>query len=78
MGLGFLKDSPWAKSCHVLAMGKRGGASWLGKEDSGGPGGNFDYGRSALARILQALVGQALQLLPSRFTHPNHLRRRKR
>lgn len=72
--LGSLKGPLWDKPCHVLGLDKRGGAPWLGMEGSRGPGGNFDYGRSALAGILRALVGQALRLLPSRrYTHSSHL-----
>ena len=59
MELGSPKGPPWAKPCNVLGLGKRGGAPSLGVEDSRGPGGNFDCGRSALA-------GQALRLPPSR------------
>lgn len=58
----------------MLGLGKRGGVPWLGMEYCKGPGGNFDYGRSALAGIPQALVGQALQLLPSRrYPQASHL-----
>lgn len=64
--LGSLEGPPWAKPGHVLELGKRAGGPWLGKEDSRGSGGNFDCGRGALAGIPRALVGQALQLLPSR------------
>lgn len=63
---GSLEDPPWAKPCHVLGLGKRGGVLWLGTEDSRGPGGNFDSGCSALAGIRQAPGGKPLQLLPSR------------
>lgn len=66
MELGSPKGPPWAKSCNVLGLGKRGGAPSLGVEDSRGPGGNFDCGRSALAGIPRALAGQALRLPPSR------------
>lgn len=71
-----LKGPPWAKPCHVLGLAKRGGAPWLGVEDSSGPGGNFDYGHSALAGMPRALAGQTMQLLPSRrYTHSSHLER---
>ena len=66
MELGSPKGPPWAKPCNVLGLGKRGGAPSLGVEDSRGPGGNFDCGRSALAGIPRALAGQALRLPPSR------------
>lgn len=49
--LGSLKGPPWAKPCHMLGLGKKGGAPWLGTKDSRGPGGNFDSGLGALAGI---------------------------